>query len=58
MRLITMLCTGISSAVLYVAMLTMVIISFTHDVIGIALGKITEFFDYYLGDQLQVFLRL
>ncbi len=55
MRLITMLCSGISTAVLYVAMLVMVIISFAHDVMGIALGKITDVLDHFLGDQIQVF---
>lgn len=55
MRLITMLCSGISSVVLYMAMLAMVIISFAHDAIGIALGKLTELLDYFLGDQLHVF---
>jgi len=54
MRLITIICSGISISVLYVAMLFIVIISFVYDVIGTAMEKITDLFDYFLNDQLQV----
>lgn len=55
MKFITLVCSGISSAVLYLAMFFMVVISFAYDLIGIALESMTNFVDYHLGDQLNVF---
>jgi hypothetical protein len=55
MRFITLICSAISSVVLYIAMAFMVVISYTYEMLGMALEKITSLVSHYLDDQLDVF---
>lgn len=55
MRFITLFCSGISSAVLYVVTLFMVAVSWLYGTIGIALETATNIVDYHLGGQLDLF---
>ncbi|MGZ8212885.1 MAG: hypothetical protein ACXWTP_00085 [Methylosarcina sp.] len=55
MRFMTLICSGISSAVLYIAMLFMVVITSIYAVIGVVLEMATNIVDYHLGDQINVF---
>jgi len=55
MKFIILVCSGIASAVLYVAMFFMMVISFAYDFIGIALKGVTDFVDHHLKGQIDVF---
>jgi hypothetical protein len=55
MRFITLVCSGISSAVLYVAMLLMVAVNWTYGLIGVVFEIVEEVVDYHLGNQIDLF---
>lgn len=55
MKLITLVCSGISSLVLYVAMFVMLVLIYGCGFISDVLAKVTDCLDYFLNDQIKLF---